>query len=387
MNKKGFTLIEVILSIVLVSVVLTSMLATLVKLRENYSIVNENTDALIYSSSVSRILNNDLSKNGGIRYVNCNVEGDSCNIILANNQRRRITIITNEISPFVTTGLNQNNESVSISGIYCDSTPKCKIKNGTCERNEEGQIIYYCPIKNITTTLKYEDMTDVVDQNQDGKLIYLKSLTLTKNNDAQKDRIYTVGYIFGKMSFDSYEYESTNKFVDPINKISPFRNRISTINIEINDMIDQNDSTYSITLYSASSFAPGMNVGDEIKLVFDADYGIENDINNITVPNDELVVKYGVGYYVYNITEEGKTNILKEVNKIQVPTAVSKNGYSYTFDGYYYEYNRDGTTEEVQIVDENGNIIATNTYFIIYQDVVDGNIITIKDRTLYAKWH
>ena len=64
MNKKGFTLIEVILSIVLVSVVLTSMLATLVKLRENYSIVNENTDALIYSSSVSRILNNDLSKNG-----------------------------------------------------------------------------------------------------------------------------------------------------------------------------------------------------------------------------------------------------------------------------------------------------------------------------------
>ena len=169
------------------------------------------------------------------------------------------------------------------------------------------------------------------------------------------------------MSFDSYEYESTNKFVDPINKISPFRNRISTINIEINDMIDQNDSTYSITLYSASSFAPGMNVGDEIKLVFDADYGIENDINNITVPNDELVVKYGVGYYVYNITEEGKTNILKEVNKIQVPTAVSKNGYSYTFDGYYYEYNRNGTTEEVQIVDENGNIIATNTYFIIYQ--------------------
>ena len=35
MNKKGFTLIELIVSIVLVSVVMVSMLMALVKLREN----------------------------------------------------------------------------------------------------------------------------------------------------------------------------------------------------------------------------------------------------------------------------------------------------------------------------------------------------------------
>ena len=56
MNKKGFTLFEVIISVILVSVLLTSMLATLVKIRQAYSIVYENTDALIYSSTISILL-------------------------------------------------------------------------------------------------------------------------------------------------------------------------------------------------------------------------------------------------------------------------------------------------------------------------------------------
>ena len=40
MNKKGFTLVELIVSIVLVRVVMVSMLMALVKLRENYSTLN-----------------------------------------------------------------------------------------------------------------------------------------------------------------------------------------------------------------------------------------------------------------------------------------------------------------------------------------------------------
>ena len=36
MNKKGFTLIELIVSIVLVTVILVSLLATLVKLKQTY---------------------------------------------------------------------------------------------------------------------------------------------------------------------------------------------------------------------------------------------------------------------------------------------------------------------------------------------------------------
>mgnify|MGYP003307939376 CR=1 FL=1 len=87
MNKKGFTLIEVIVSIILVSVVLTSMLASLVKLRNAYEEATKNTDALVFSSSLARIINNDFAQNGGIRYIDCTYFGDVCDITLNNNVR------------------------------------------------------------------------------------------------------------------------------------------------------------------------------------------------------------------------------------------------------------------------------------------------------------
>ena len=92
MNKKGFTLIEVIVSIILVSVVLTSMLASLVKLRNAYEEATKNTDALVFSSSLARIINNDFAQNGGIRYIDCTYYGDYCDITLNNNQKRKIEI-------------------------------------------------------------------------------------------------------------------------------------------------------------------------------------------------------------------------------------------------------------------------------------------------------
>ena len=51
MNKKGFTLIEIIVSIVLVSVVLVSLLASLIQLRKTYSVIHEDSDIIVYSSS------------------------------------------------------------------------------------------------------------------------------------------------------------------------------------------------------------------------------------------------------------------------------------------------------------------------------------------------
>lgn len=92
MNKKGFTLIEVIVSIILVSVVLTSMLASLVKLRNAYEDATKNTDALVFSSSLARIINNDFAQNGGIRYMDCTYYGDYCDITLNNDQKRKIEI-------------------------------------------------------------------------------------------------------------------------------------------------------------------------------------------------------------------------------------------------------------------------------------------------------
>ena len=41
MNKKGFTLIELIVSIILVSIVLISMTGTLIKLKDTYVLIND----------------------------------------------------------------------------------------------------------------------------------------------------------------------------------------------------------------------------------------------------------------------------------------------------------------------------------------------------------
>ena len=57
MNKKGFTLVELIVSITLISIVLVSMTATLISLRTAYSRAYEDSDVLVYSSSISRVLN------------------------------------------------------------------------------------------------------------------------------------------------------------------------------------------------------------------------------------------------------------------------------------------------------------------------------------------
>ena len=72
MNKKGFTLIELIVSIILVSIVLISMTGTLVKLKDTYSVVNEDADARIYGATISKIVNDDLLKNNGIKTIDCN---------------------------------------------------------------------------------------------------------------------------------------------------------------------------------------------------------------------------------------------------------------------------------------------------------------------------
>lgn len=82
MNKKGFTLIELIVSIVLVTVILVSLLATLVKLKQTYEVIEEDSDIRIYSASISRHINNDIITNKGITSGTCNEEGSRCELKL-----------------------------------------------------------------------------------------------------------------------------------------------------------------------------------------------------------------------------------------------------------------------------------------------------------------
>ena len=96
MKKNGFTLIELIVSIVLVSVILVSLLATLVKLKQTYEVLEEDSDIRIYSSSISRHINNDIINNKGMSHINCNDTGTSCDIKLRSGEERVLEIHTSD---------------------------------------------------------------------------------------------------------------------------------------------------------------------------------------------------------------------------------------------------------------------------------------------------
>ena len=64
-NRKGFTLVELIVSIVLVSVVLVALVGSLLQLRSAYTVVHENSDVIVYTSSISRVINSDINDNNG----------------------------------------------------------------------------------------------------------------------------------------------------------------------------------------------------------------------------------------------------------------------------------------------------------------------------------
>ncbi len=270
MKKQGFTLIEVIVSIILVSVVLVSLLTTLVKLRETYDVVHENTDVLIYSSSISRIINNDLIRNNGIRHVTCNSMGSECNMILGNDKQRRIEILT--------------------------------INNAEEETNKNKNTVNH---ENIKTTLRYTDTTE------EDKLIYMKTLELDKYTDTKTKKTTTNGYNFLSMKTNMYEYG---------NEENETKDILTNINIGIYNGLDTNDKSYNIELYSSARYDYDKIIGKVYKITFN-----NNDADIIgTIGIDEI---YGVGYY----KTESAHRKEDKINKIEVPRKENKafKGYYY----------------------------------------------------------
>lgn len=99
MNKKGFTTIEIVVSISLVAIILIPLLASLVKLREDYSKIDDDSDVRIIGSSIVRIINNDIIKNEGIKTIECSEK--LCEIELNNNSTRTIKL-REDISEYIT---------------------------------------------------------------------------------------------------------------------------------------------------------------------------------------------------------------------------------------------------------------------------------------------
>lgn len=207
MKKDGFTLIELIVSIVLVSIVLVSMTGTLVKLKQTYNIINEDTDARIYGATISKIINEDFLNNNGVRYIECfnDVDISGCDITLGNNRKRTLEILRN------TTG--KDTETIYANG-----------KNIGTKKYEK-------------TTLRYSDSTT-----GEVKTLLIKTLNLIvkSNNEDGNDLVTTSGYKFTDLSYEVFKYSNAT-FASDVDKMTHI-------------IIGLSDEKYNIDLYSSGTY-------------------------------------------------------------------------------------------------------------------------------------
>lgn len=207
MNKKGFTLIELIVSIILVSIVLVSMTGTLVKLKDTYNLIYEDADARIYGATISKVINDDLLTNNGVKKVECSDDGkvNICDILMGNNKKRTLEILRNET--------DKDTEKITSNG------------------KEIGTKKYE------KTTLRYSDSTT-----GDVKTILIKTIELVTrtNNETGNDKVTTSGYKFTTLSQESFKYENVNDStkVDKMTHIT----------------IGLSDENYNIDLYSSGTY-------------------------------------------------------------------------------------------------------------------------------------
>ena len=254
MNKKGFTLIEVIVSIVLVSVVLVSMMATLLRLRDTYSIIHDNSDVIVYSSSIARVINNDLNNNNGIRYATCSNNGKECDLILGNDDRRKLEIIKEE--------------------TYI---------------GEEKDVEH----TKIKTTLKYTNTT------VDNELLYIRTLELDKYQNTKTRVITTNGYIFYDMYANQYDYDSDSGKIQA--------DVITRLDIRLYDGYNVDDERYNIILYASGRYDYSSIVGKTYLITLDS---ADADIDG-TQGLDEV---FGVGFFEAE-TNHTKVNMISEIRK------------------------------------------------------------------------
>lgn len=301
MKKNGFTLIEVIVSVVLVSVVMVSLLGSLIQLRQTYTVIHENSDVIVYSSSISRVINNDLALNNGIRYCSCAADGQSCDIILGNNQKRQLKIFK-----------------------------KCFVDGRSADCNTP----YDNKEKIIRTTLKYTNNT----LDGDNKLVYIRTLELKK---FEKDGIITAkGYNFADMSTTVYEYDKDSER----SKVDQFY----TILVRLNNEINEDISKYDITLYTAGRYDYSNLLGKT--------YTLELNSNGATLAGTTRIDEvFGVGYFM---TEENHnvSNRISLNHTIQVPENESK-----AFLGYFYR--PAGSEQKIQVIDSRGMVVTSSRFF------------------------
>lgn len=207
MKKDGFSLIELLVSVTLMSVVLVSLLSSLIKLRETYAVVNAVADVSIYTSAVARIINDDIIANDGIKTASClDEEMEECTLLLGSGETRKIEVY--KMDGPVKMNTNQNGENI-----------------GT--------------IKTDKATIKYTNTT----VNGAHKILYLKTLDyitkVSKNKDGEES-VANEGYKFNGILAENYKYDNKHN--------ANQEDIVTKLTIEVSD------PEYNIIVFSAGSY-------------------------------------------------------------------------------------------------------------------------------------
>ena len=193
MTKKGFTLIELIVSIVLVGVILASMIGTLLSLKDTYSVINEDVEARTYSALISKTINEHVMKNNGIKSVTC-AGNSKCVLKLGTNKIMTLEIVTADIK---TTPMKDNNGGSTIGSI---------IERATTIEYYGEDYSYYKTLKNydrhynngnkdVESGYRFTGITyttSTYSNNTSAELLdYLANITIKLNNPKFNIEIYS----------------------------------------------------------------------------------------------------------------------------------------------------------------------------------------------------
>lgn len=90
MNKKGFTLIEIAISVSLLSLVMVFMIKLVSIIRTDEDSISLETDLILAKTIISRTINDDIKSSNGIKNVSCT--DTKCTINLNNDTTKTIEI-------------------------------------------------------------------------------------------------------------------------------------------------------------------------------------------------------------------------------------------------------------------------------------------------------
>lgn len=125
MNKKGFTLVEISVALVLLSLVMVFLLSFLKVLRKDENKIEEDTNMVILRNEIAKYINEDVYNNEGIKDIKCcngndctytcGTSIDSFGIYMNNDRIKKLELV-------------KNSNNIYDTVMYSDITSEVKIE-------------------------------------------------------------------------------------------------------------------------------------------------------------------------------------------------------------------------------------------------------------------